>query len=51
MYVAFPPCYMCEHAFMYLVDCGNTDFEVHYVDTPSDLETECENHLKDLKLI
>ncbi|MBR0529219.1 MAG: hypothetical protein IJJ76_05565 [Ruminococcus sp.] len=52
MYVAFRPCYMCENAFMYLVQYNNNmGFEVHYTDISLDLETECVNHLKNLKLI
>jgi len=51
MYVAFPPCYMCENAFLYLYDRGNINFEVHYTDTPDDLETQCVKHLSDLRLI
>lgn len=51
MYVAFPPCYMCENAFIYLIDIGNSNFEVHYSDTPDDDETKFVNHLKQTKLI
>ena len=51
MYVAFPPCYMCENAFIYLIDIGNSNFEIHYSDTPDDDETKIVNHLKQTKLI
>lgn len=52
IFVAFKPCFMCENAFLFLLNVENNRyFEVHYFDTPNELEVQCTNHLKELNLI
>lgn len=53
MYIAFPPCYMCENAFRYLLEANNDicNFMVYYCEMPESLETQCTNHLKSLNLV